>query len=394
MPAVVLARDLARHLRLGHPWIYLQALAGVPSGLASGAIVDVVDGQRQFVARGFYDPGGPIAVRVLTLDEGEAIDADFIAARVASACAVRRAARHLIDSDALRLLHGEADRLPGLVLDCYGTAGVMRFDGAAAEAAWRPHVAAVVAAAEAGGFPLAQVWARGAEGRRGPGSALVGPAPTVPVTMREGAARYEVDLVAGQKTGFFLDQRENRRLVGSLADGAAVLNLYGYTGGFSVSAALGGARHVTTVDLAGPAIAAATRNFALSGVTSTPHEPVVGDVFEYLAAARARGQLWDIVVCDPPSFAPSERALPQALAAYRRLHRAAAEVVAQGGLLAVASCSSHLRERDFHQTIADGLAAAGRIGKLVTVGGAGPDHPVVPAFPEGRYLKFALLALA
>ena len=199
------------------------------------------------------------------------------------------------------------------------------------------------------------------------------------------------DLVAGQKTGFFLDQRENRALVASHAAGATVLNLFGYSGGFSVAAGLAGARAVTTVDLARPAIDAARRNLARNGL-DRGHELVVADCRELLARAAAAGRSWDIVVCDPPSFAPSAKALPGAIAAYRDLNRAAAAVVADGGLLATASCSSHVAPAAFSVVVAEGLALAGRGGRVLAARGAGPDHPVSPAFPEGRYLKLLLVA--
>jgi 23S rRNA (cytosine1962-C5)-methyltransferase len=389
---VRLARDLRAAILGGHPWIYRAALTGsLPDAPAE---VEVRHGD-ELVARGFFDPDGPIAVRVLATGE-RAFD---LPARVASACAIRTAAAHLIDSDAIRLIHGEADRLPGLVLDAYAGTGVVRFDGAAAEAHWAPKIPAIADACAASGFPLTRVWARPAEGRRGGGAALLGGAPDAggpggrpdPIVIRERAARFEVDVVHGQKTGFFLDQRTNRRIVGDLSAGLDVLNLFGYTGGFSVAAALGGARRVTTVDLAKPAIDAAARNLVRSGVDPEKHELVAADAFAFLGAARDAGRRWELVVCDPPSFAPSEKAVPGALGKYRQLAGLCAAVVAPGGLLATASCSSHVGQADFLDAIAKGIAP--RRARLVDVRGAGPDHPVDPAFPEGRYLKFALYAM-
>lgn len=388
-----LVKDIAARVRLGHPWIYADALARPSRQPPAGAAIDVVDRRGAFLARGFYDPDGPIAVRVLTRDRDEPLGRALVARRVARACALRRLAADRLQGDALRLLHGEADGVPGFVLDLYAGQGVVRFDGAAAEAAWSPHVREVVAVCRAEGYPIERVWGRPSEGRRGAGRALLGDAPAGPVIVREGPARYEVDVVRGQKTGYFLDQRENRALVGRLAAGADVLNLFAYTGGFSIMAALGGARRVTTVDASAPAIETARRNLALNGLATAAHELVTADVFAFLEDAARRGRRWDLVVCDPPSFAPSERTRPAALAAYRELNRAVAGVVAPGGLLATASCSSHVGPAEFTAAVAAGLGAAGRIGRVLDARGAAADHPTLPAFPEGRYLKFLLVHL-
>jgi 23S rRNA (cytosine1962-C5)-methyltransferase len=392
---LVLAKDLARRIRVGHPWIYRQALRLPLKPPPRGALVDVVaggPGRDGFVARGFFDPDGPIAVRVLSIMPDTTVGPELVAARVARAASIRTAAAAAIDSDAVRLLHGEADRTPGLVLDRYRDLGAVRFDGAAARAFWQPHLATIAAACAAAGFPLRRIWGRG-EGRGGPGAPLLGEerAPPAPIVIREGPAELEVDVVRGQKTGLFLDQRGNRRLVGALAASAEVLNLFAYTGGFSVAAALGGARRVTSVDLARPAIEAAARNLRRNGVPDFASELHVEDAFAFLARAAATGRRWDLVICDPPSFAPSARAVPGALLAYRRLNRAAAQVVAPGGLLATASCSSHVALDAFRDAVAD--AVAGRDARLLAVRGAGPDHPALPGFPEGQYLKFLLLAL-
>jgi len=381
VPAILrLAKDVGRAVRLGHPWIYRDALAAPPAR-PPGTIVDIHD-KTGFLARGFFDPDGPIAVRVLAR-AGEAIDAPFIAARVARAAGLRAAILPRLDTDAVRLIHGEGDLLPGLVVDAYTGVGVVRCDGEAARAFYLPLIDTVAEALAGAGFPLGPMHIR--SGQRGKeGHTVRGPLPD-PIVMREGAARFEVDVVHGQKTGFFLDQRENRALVASHAAGATVLNLFGYTGGFSVAAALAGARSVTTVDLARPAIDAARRKLARNGLEAG-HELVVADCREFLLRAAAAGRAWDIVVCDPPSFAPSARALPAALAAYRDLNRAAAAVVTPGGLLATASCSSHVTPAAFQAVVADALPGA----RTLAVRGAGPDHPVPPAFPEGRYLKFLL----
>jgi 23S rRNA (cytosine1962-C5)-methyltransferase len=200
-----------------------------------------------------------------------------------------------------------------------------------------------------------------------------------------------VDLARGQKTGAFLDQRENRARVGEMAAGRRVLNLFSYAGGFSLFAAARGAAHVTSVDVAAAAHATAQASFRASGVDPGKHAFVTADVTAFLDRARKKGDTWDLVISDPPSFAPSEKAVPRALAAYRALHAACAAVLSPGGTLCAASCSSHVGMDAFLSTLDD--ASLGRSDlRVLELRGAGPDHPTLPAFPEGRYLKFVVLS--
>jgi 23S rRNA (cytosine1962-C5)-methyltransferase len=339
-------------------------------------VVDVeVDGDR--VGAGYFDPGSAIRARVLSQVSQVDIDAAWLAARVAAALALRR-----IDVDGQRLIHGENDFLPGLVVDRYGPVAAVSYDGAGAAALWgrfEPGLFAAIRAAR----PVAALFARG----RG---VIAGAAELDGLTIAEGDARFEVDLERGHKTGLFLDQRPNRERVAGLANGSAVLNLFGYTGGFSIHAHLGGARRVVTVEQAAPALAAARRNIEASGLDLAAHELVCGDVFEYL---RRSSERFDVVVCDPPSFAPSRKAVARAERAYRSLNQLAAGAVAPGGVLVTASCSSHIDRDRFDQLVAEGLAAAGRRAVVFERGGAGPDHPSRVGFPEGDYLQVSYLAL-
>jgi 23S rRNA (cytosine1962-C5)-methyltransferase len=293
-------------------------------------------------------------------------------------------------TDTYRLLHGEGDRAPGFVIDRYAHVAVLRADGEACAA----RVVDVVRAAE----PLLAGWGirsfvhrSGARGQLPRLELLAGDAPPVTVEVREHGVSFVVDLAHGQKTGAFLDQRENRRRVGQLARGRKVLNLFSYAGGFSLHAALGGAAHVTSVDVAAAAHATAHASFRASGVDLRAHAFVTADVETFLRGAAARKETWDLVVSDPPSFAPSEKAVPRALGAYRALHRACAQVLAPGGILCAASCSSHVSETDFLGTLDDVALGRGDL-RILETHGAGPDHPTLPAFPEGRYLKFVVLA--
>jgi 23S rRNA (cytosine1962-C5)-methyltransferase len=281
-------------------------------------------------------------------------------------------------------VHGEADACPGLVVDTYTDTAVVVFDGPAATAFWRPRIDDVLAGLERGGATIHHVWLRGERRDRSAGEALRG-APPAEIVISEDDARFGVDVRSGQKTGFFLDQRDNRRTIRRHAAGQTVLNLFAYTGGFSLHAALGGASRVTSVDIAGPAIAAIDKNVELSGLDRNAHERVTADAFEFLARAKSQGRRWDLVIVDPPSFAPSERAKAQALRAYGKLASAALAVVEPRGRFAFASCSSHVTEADLLGVIAELTAADLR---LRLTAGASSDHPVLSAFAEGRYLKF------
>ena len=385
---IVVTKPLRNAIVNGHPWLYDRALT-LPSHLRAGDVVNLADEQGP-LATVYVDPGSPIVARVL---EVPAVDAT---ASISAAWAQRRAQRAasrrshdalLRDCTGRRLVHGEADGCPGLVIDQYGDTLVVVFDGSAANAFWSVRLDAVLDGLKAGGATFANVWLKGERGVT-EAHAYRGSKPAI-ITINEGPARFAVDVVNGQKTGFFLDQRENRRLVGRLAPGARVLNLYCYTGGFSVHAALGGASAVTSVDIAPRAIDAVAANFALNDVARAEHKHVCMDGFDFLAKARQSRQTWDLVIADPPSFAPSERAKPAALAAYKRLILECVQVVASGGCFALASCSSHITEADLVDLCAKHVPTA----QLRAVLSAASDHPVIPGFSEGRYLKFLLLGL-
>ena len=363
---------------------------------APGDIILLVDEDGP-VALALADPESPLRARVLD-DPGATIDAAWVRTRVAAAVARRQRDPLLAGCTGMRLVHGEGDRCPGLVVDLYADTAVIVFDGPAAGAFWRAHLPAVLDGLDRGGATVAHVWVRGERRDRSSAAAARGNPPAL-VTITEDEARFAVDVRAGQKTGFFLDQRDNRRTIRRHAAGATVLNVFSYTGGFSLHAALGGASQVTSVDLAAPAIAALRENVVLSGLPLEAHETHAIDAFEFFARAAARRRTWDLVIVDPPSFAPSERAKQAGLGAYRKLAQAALAVTAPGGRFALASCSSHVTEADLIEVAAvaavtpHGPAASAhdvRHLALRVCAGAASDHPVLPAFPEGRYLKFLL----
>ena len=408
---VELRKDLARSILAGHPWIYRDALHD-PGDLPDGAVVVVTTGRGRALGRGFWSRATPIAVRMLTLDKADDLAA-LVRARLVGALERRLGFVDRRRTNAFRWVHGEADRLPGIHLDVYAAAGAIRFDGEGARAFYLDQhdigrvVMEVGARIELAGLVERRRGPRGGGDRDAVGDAaeragdrggaavpLAGGLPAGEIEVREEGLAFGVDLIHGQKGGLFLDQRDNRARVAALARGRRVLNLFGYTGGFSVHAAAGGAATTTTVDLSSGAVAAAARNFERNGLAAGPpphqHEVVVADAFASLEAAAGRGRRWDLVVSDPPSFAPSQKALGAALAAYTRLHRLCAAVVEPGGLLCAASCSSHVDAAAFQATVEQGCRQAHRRFDLIESRGAAADHPVADFFPEGRYLKLVL----
>ncbi len=388
-----LQKDLARHLRAGHPWVFRKAIERAPKGLEPGAVVDVTEDGR-FVARGYFDPRSAITVRILTREPAEAVDAAFWRRRIARAAALRRELVH--GTTGYRLVHGESDGLPGVVADLYGRFAVVKLYSAGLT----PHRAAIVEALRAEVEGLAGVYGRDEiprdddeeEGGAPAGRVLWGAEPPERIEIDEHGMKVLVDVRRGQKTGHFLDQRENRRMVRELARGRPeALNLFSYTGGFSVAAALGGARHVVSVDVDADAIDLARENFRANGLDMADHAFAKEDCFELLARYKREGRRFDLVVCDPPAFAKSQRAVEAALAGYASLNRAALAVLAPGGLLVTASCSARVTAEQFTDAVKE-AAFKGRVDlQLVQETRQPPDHPVSLQFREGRYLKCLVL---
>jgi 23S rRNA (cytosine1962-C5)-methyltransferase len=391
-PRLELQKDLARHLRAGHPWVFRKAIAKQTRGIPAGTIVDVVEGNR-FVARGYYDPLSPITVRVLTREEGETVDDAFWRRRVARALALRK--ELIRGTDAYRLLHGESDGLPGVVADRYDRFAVIKLYSAGLTP-WR---GAIVEALRAECGDLAGVYGRDEiprddddEGSDSQGRVLWGAEPPEQIAIDEYGMKILVDVRRGQKTGLFLDQRENRRLVRELARGRPeALNLFSYTGGFSVAAALGGSTHVVSNDLDGEALQLARATFKANGLDPADHAFAQGDAFDLLAAYKKQGRRFDLVVCDPPAFAKSQKAVEGALAGYASLNRAALSVLAPGGLLVTCSCSARVSPEQFGEAVKEAAFKLHVELALVAETRQPADHPINLQFKEGRYLKAMVL---
>lgn len=390
---VELKAGLGRHLRAGHPWVFKKGLETVPR-LPAGSVVDLVEGHR-FVARGYFDPFSAIAVRVLTLDPKVTIDEAFFAARVQRCVTARHELIELSGTNAFRLIHGEGDGLPGVIVDLYAGFAVLKLYSAGLTP-YRPLIVDALARAVPG---LQGIVGRDEVGRddadvdeeKGNGKVLWGEAPPNPLTIEERGAKFLVDVYAGQKTGFFLDQRENRFLIRRLAKGRDVLNCFCFSGGFSVNAALGGAKSVFSVDQDADAIALARENFPLNGIEPASHDFLAADVFELLESFKQERRTFDLVILDPPAFAKSQKAVEGAVAGYASLNRQALALLRPGGLVATASCSARVTQQMFLDAVREGAFNAGVDLTLVEERYQPPDHPIRLQFPEGRYLKFLVL---
>ncbi|HET8940256.1 MAG TPA: class I SAM-dependent rRNA methyltransferase [Polyangiales bacterium] len=378
-----LRKPLERSLRSGHPWVFREALEALD--VAPGTQVRVLDRQGRFVATGLAD-AGPIGVRVFSLRD-EAIDAALFERRVTRALTLRQRVLPA-ETDAYRLLHGEGDALPGFVCDRYANTAVLKLDGEAAAARLQSLLDALTPQLAAIG--VSSLVLRTSRKQADSCEVVWGSAPAREFTVLEHGMRLWTNVYDGQKTGLFLDHRETRRRVRALAAGLSVLNLYGYTGGFSVAAGLGGATRVTTVDQAKPALALAERSFVDNGLSAALHTCVAEDAIAFLTAAKERGERFQLIISDPPNFAPRKTAVESAQKAYEALHSAALALLEPDGLYLAASCSSHIDRALFEETLRRGASYQRRVLQVLELTGAPADHPRLLAFPEGDYLKVLL----
>ena len=381
-----LARDLTRSVKRGHPWVFADALRDLPHAEPGSPALLLDNTRGRPIAVGFYDPTSGVAFRVCKVDEPFRLNDDWAEAQFQQAWSLRQ---RLFDdtTTGYRIFNGEGDGLPGLVCDRYADVAVIKLDGPAASAFWDIDEIAQWLVKHVG--VTAVVERRKQRGREG--RWLIGSPRSEPIEFIEHGMKFTADVVNGQKTGFFLDQRENRRTMRTLCKDAKVLNVFSYTGGFSVAAGVSGAARVTSIDTAEPAITAANAHWLLNGLSEESHIGVVADAFEFLDAARLKRRKWDVVIIDPPAFAPSEASVNRAISAYRKLAFNGAAVTDRGGLLALASCSSHIDEPTFLEACEEGLSEAHRRAILLAIHSQPADHPTPLAMPEFRYLKFVLM---
>ncbi|AMV38022.1 class I SAM-dependent rRNA methyltransferase [Planctomyces sp. SH-PL62] len=384
---VVVKPKRVRPLFAGHPWVFAQSIARVEGSPEPGDEVVVVSHEGAFVARGLFNPSSAIRVRLYRWDDAP-LDAAFWRSRLESAVGLRRDVLKLDAEDAAyRLVFSEGDGLSGLTVDRYGRRLVVLFSSLALHRRRDVILAALRDLTGAEGL-LARPDRAVAreEGLDASDVLIVGELSDGPETVVENGLSFQVDLLHGQKTGFYCDQRENRRAVARYCEGRRVLDLFSFTGGFALNAARhGGAASVLAVDSSAPALATARENARLNGVANVEFEQ--GDVPKVLERLHAAGERFDVVVCDPPKYAGHARDLAPALGAYARLNRAAVGVLAPGGLLATCSCSGLVDRSTFRDVLADVAGQARRPIQILEQRGQGPDHPVSAACPETDYLK-------
>lgn len=385
MPVIlVLKKDRDASVARRHPWLFAGSVArrsGDDDGLA-----EVRDASGAVRARGFSSPNAPIVARLLTFGSGP-LDGALVAERVAAAARLRE---KVVPprTDGYRLVHAEGDSLPGLVVDRYANVLVTQATTEGTERArrfWLPPLAALFP-----GFTIVaknDLPSRAGEGLSTKDEVLVGDAIPDRVPFRERGLTFLAEIATGQKTGFFLDQRENRHLVRELSRGKRVLNLFSYSGAFGVAALEGGASRVAHVDVSAPALASAQENHERNGQDLSKVDLVAADVFEDLRARVARKESWDVVVTDPPAFAKKKQDVDRACRGYKDVNRLALKLLAPGGTLLACSCSGPVDAVLFQKVLFAASLDAGVPARLVEKRGAGPDHPVSLDCPEGEYLK-------
>ncbi|MBI2307237.1 MAG: class I SAM-dependent methyltransferase [Rhodocyclales bacterium] len=396
MTQLILKPGKERSLFRRHPWIFEGSVERLDGRARPGDTVEVVDANGRHLAKAAWSPHSQIRARVWSFDADETIDDAFFKRRVAAAVARRQAMPQLAGQDGMRLLHGESDGLPGVIADRYGYTLCLQLTAAGPDKWRRAIVGALVKATGVAriyersdsdvrkleGLEPITGWVHG-EAPQGDAGAL---------SIDENGVRLGVDVVGGHKTGFYLDQRDNRLLTRALAGGKSVLNCFCYTGGFSLQALAGGAASVLSIDSSGPALAGARANLALNPqLDATRAEWLEADVFDALRVFRKENRKFDLIVLDPPKFAPSAAHAERAARAYKDINLLGFRLLNPGGYLLTYSCSGGIGLELFQKIVAGAAVDAGRDARILQRLSAGPDHPVALHFPEGEYLKGLLV---
>ena len=393
MAQLILQKGKERAVLRRHPWIFSTSVQHLEGRARSGDTVDVLDHRGKPLGKAAWSPESQIRARMWTFDPEETIDDAFFKRRIATAVARRQALPQLRDQQGLRLIHAESDGLPGLIADQYGDTVVIQLTSAGSDK-WRKAI--VGALVKATGcvrvFERSDSDVRKLEGLEPTTGWLHDDAPSGDIVITENGVQMKVDIVGGHKTGFYLDQRDNRHLLGQLAKDKRVLNCFCYTGGFSLQALAGGASEVISVDSSQPALDTATANLALNPqLDASRAQWVCANVFDELRRRKELGEQFDIIVLDPPKFAPSAKHADTASRAYKDIAINGFKLLAPGGLLMTYSCSGGIGLELFQQITASAALDVGRDARIVQRLQGAADHPVALAVPEGEYLKGLLV---
>jgi 23S rRNA (cytosine1962-C5)-methyltransferase len=392
--ALILKAGREKSLLRRHPWVFSGAVERVEGAPENGATVAVCDADGGFLAWAGYSAHSQISAKVWSWQADEKIDAAFFRRKIEQALALRRDLGIAQHGDGMRLIHGESDGLPGLIVDRYGDVLVMQLGTAAAER-WRDSCADLLQEllAPACIYERSDADARALEGLPERNGVLRGTLPQN-LSVSEHGIKFAVDVAHGQKTGFYLDQRDNRRLTGELAADREVLNCFCYTGGFSLYALRNGAKSVLSIDASEEALALAQRNVQLNGLDASRAEWQCADVFAALRKLRDQNRKFDLIVLDPPKFAPTAAFAEKAARGYKDINLLGLKLLRPGGLLFTYSCSGGISDDLFQKIIAGAALDAGIDAHIVKKLHAAPDHPVLLSFPEGAYLKGLVLRVA
>jgi 23S rRNA (cytosine1962-C5)-methyltransferase len=393
MNALLLKKGREKSLKRRHPWIFSGAVEKAAG--KAGDTVEVVDATKKFIARAAYSPKSQIRARVWTFDSGEEVDAAFFRGRLERALALREALPAARHANALRLVHGESDGLPGLVVDRYADVLVAQFLAAGVER-WRDPILELLMELTgcAAIYERSDAEVRKLEGLQARAGFVKGNRNASRCPIIEYGLNFRVDVEQGQKTGFFLDQRENRQRVRALAAGREVLDGFCYTGGFSVAALAGGAKRVVAIESSAAALEVAKENLAANPLDASRVEFMQADVFAKLRTLRDQNAKFGLIVLDPPKFAPTAAQVKKAARAYKDINLWALKLLAPGGLLATFSCSGGVSAELFQSIVAGAALDAGGDAKIIERFSAAADHPVALEFPEGEYLKGLLVLKA
>ena len=393
MTELILKPGKERSLYRRHPWIFEGSVARLNGRAKPGDTVDVLDADGRVLARAAWSPKSQIRARIWSFDSQTIIDDAFFKRRVADAVARRQAMPQLAGQEGMRLIHGESDGLPGVIADRYGDTICLQLTAAGPDK-WRKAIvgALVKATGVARIYERSDSDVRGLEGLEPVTGWVHGEAPDAALSIDENGVRLGVDVVGGHKTGFYLDQRDNRLLTRDLAAGKAVLNCFCYTGGFSLQALAGGAASTLSIDSSGPALVGARANLAMNPqLDASRAEWLEADVFEALRVFRKEGRRFDLIVLDPPKFAPSAAHAERAARAYKDINLLGFRLLNFGGYLMTYSCSGGIGLELFQKIVAGAAVDAGRDARILRRLAAGPDHPIALHFPEGEYLKGLLV---